>query len=107
MTIDEGLNELARQQYPYSVDVVQAVMAEVRQHPYLQPVRRVQPWQRVLSSSIAAVMLALIGFGTMMRIQAHNDAGIGSMIAQVQDYNYYGSTVEDAALNPIEYIYEE
>ncbi len=106
MTIDEGLNELARQQYPHQVDVVQAVMAQVRQHPYLQPVRRVQTWQRVVSSSVAAVLLALVVSVTVVRIQAYNEAGIGSMIAQVQDYNYYGS-VEEAAMNPIEYIYEE
>ena len=39
MTIDEGLKELAAMQYPHQVDVAQAVMAQVRQHPYLQPVR--------------------------------------------------------------------
>ena len=106
MTIDEGLKELAAMQYPHQVDVAQAVMAQVRQHPYLQPVRRVQPWQRVVSSSVAAVVVALIASVTVIRIQASNEAGIGSMIAQVQDYGYYGS-VEEAAVNPIEYIYEE
>ena len=106
MTIDEGLNQLARQQYPHTVDVVQTVMSQVRQHPYLQPVHRVHTWQRITSSAVAAVLLAIVVSTVVVRIQANNEAGIGSMIAQVQDYGYYGSTVEEPALNPIECIYE-
>lgn len=106
MTIDEGLNELARQQYPGTVNVVDAVMAQVRLHPYLRPIHRVRTWQKVLSSSVAAVVLALLVSVTVMRIQAYNDAGIGTMISQVHDYSYYG-TVDEVAVNPIECIYEE
>lgn len=106
MTIDEGLQELARQQYPRRVDVVEGVMAQVRQHPYLRPVRQVRTWQRIASSAVAAVLLALVVSTVVVRLQANNDAGIGSMIAQVQDYGYYAATVEESALNPIEYIYE-
>ena len=106
MTIDEGLKELARQQCPHDVDVVDGVMAQVRQHPYLQPRHKVVAWQRVVSSSVAAVVIALVVGITIVRIQAYNDAGIGNMIAQLQDYDYYGAA-EEPALNPIECIYEE
>ena len=106
MTIDEGLQELARQQYPRKVDVVEGVMAQVRQHPYLQHVHRVHTWQRIASSAVAAVLLAIVVSTVVIRVQASNDAGLGSMIAQVQDYGYYGSAVEEPALNPIECIYE-
>ena len=37
MTIEKQLRELAQQTCPKQVDVVDAVMAEVRQRPYLQP----------------------------------------------------------------------
>ncbi len=106
MTIDEGLNQLAAMQYPHRVDVVDGVMAQVRQHPYLQPVHSTNTWRRVAMSSAAAVLLVVVVGGVVARVQASGDDGIGSMIAQVQDYNYYG-TVEEAAVNPIEYIYEE
>ena len=38
--------------------------------------------------------------------RSYDEEGIGSMIASVSDYDYY-STVESAATNPIEYLYED
>lgn len=106
MTIDEGLNELARQRYSHTVDVVEGVMTQVMMHPYLQPVHRVSTRGRWLTSSVAAVIVMAVVGVAAFRIQANNEAGIGSMISQVQDYDYYGTAVEEAALNPIECIYE-
>ena len=101
MTVDEGLNELARQRCPQTVDVVQAVMARVSAHPYMRRTQR----GRVLPYAAAAAVVGIVGTGIVARHD--NNTGIGSMVAQVQDYSYYGSTVEEAAVNPIEYIYEE
>ena len=106
MTVDEGLNQLAAMQCPRKVDVVDGVMAYANAHPYMMPVRRTNVWRRVVSSSVAAVLLAAVASVVVLRIQVNNDAGIGSAIAQVQDYGYYSSSIEEAALNPIEYIYE-
>ena len=105
--IDELLKQLAAEQYPHQVDVVDSVMSQVSARPYLRPVRRVQSWQRWTSGAVAAVIILLAVNLTVSRIQANDNAGIGYMIAQVQDYNYYGSTIEDEAVNPIEYLYEE
>ena len=106
MTVDEGLKELARQQYPHNVDVVQSVMAQVRMHPYLQPRRQVATWQRIVSATMAAAIVALLVNLVVVNLRSYDEDGIGYMISQVHDYNYYGSSVEEA-VNPIEYIYEE
>ena len=106
MTIDEGLNELARQSCPRSVNVVPQVMAHVSQHPYLQSVRRVQVWQRLGWPAVAAAVVCIVAGAAIMRMNAYDEAGIGNMISQVHDYSYY-STVDQAAVNPIEYLYEE
>ena len=106
MKVDEGLRELASVgEYPRQVNVVEAVMAEVGKHPYLRPVRQVQPWQRIVSTTVAAAIAALIVNVLVIRTQTYDEAGIGTMIAQVQNYDYYGSTIEDGAVNPFEYLY--
>ena len=107
MTVEEGLKELAGKNYPGKVDVVQGVMAEVMKHPYMQPVRRVQPWQRIVSTTVAAALVALVVNVVTVRMNSYDEEGIGMMISQVQNYEYYGSTVENAAVNPVDYFYEE
>ena len=107
MTVDEGLKELARTNYPGRVDVVQGVMAEVMKHPYLRPVRRVQPWQRIVSTTVAAAIVAVVVNTVAVRMNTYDEAGIGSMISQVQSYEYYGTTIEDGAVNPYDYLYGE
>lgn len=107
MTVEEGLKELASQNYSGRVDVVQGVMAEVNKHPYLQPVRRVQPWQRIVSTTVAAAIVALVVDVVAVRLNSYDEEGIGMMISQVQNYDYYGSTVENAALDPMDYFNEE
>ena len=107
MTIDESLKELASQQYPHQVDVVDAVMSQVRQHPYLRPVKRMRVWQQALSVAVAAAIVALVVNVVVVNMQAYDETGIGNMISQVHSYDYYGSSIEEYAPNPIEYLYEE
>jgi len=107
MTIDEGLKELARLEYPAKVDVVDKVMAEVSKQPYLRPVRKVQPWQRIVSTSIAAAIVALIVNIVVIRTANYDEDSIGNMISQVNEYDYYGYSVEEQAINPIEFLYDE
>lgn len=114
MNIEEQLQILSRQTYPKQVDVVDAVMAQVRQKPYLQPgaqsraaglshVHRTALWRTVALTAVAAVAaLVVINVGAF---RSYDVEGIGSMIASVSDYDYY-SSVESAA-NPIEYLYDE
>ena len=106
MTVDEGLKELANQQYPHTVDVVQGVMAQVSAHPYLQPRRQVAVWQRVVSATMAAAIAALIVNFVVLNMRSYDEDDISYMISQVHDYNYYNA-VEEAAENPIAYLYEE
>ena len=106
MTVDEGLKQLAAMEYPRRVDVVQGVMAEVSKRPYLRPVRKVvQPWQRIVSTSVAAAIVAVVVNVVALRTNNYDEAGIGSMIAQVQDYEYYDATIENGAVNPLDYFY--
>ena len=106
MTVDEGLKELACQQYPHKVDVVQGVMSQVSAHPYLQPRHHVAVWQRVVSATMAAAIAVLIVNFLVVNIRSYNEDNISYMISQVHDYNYYNA-VEEAAENPIAYIYDE
>lgn len=104
MNIEEQLQALSRQTCPRQVDVVDAVMAEVRQHPYLQPVApRRNPWiPRIALTAVAAVAaLVIINVSTS---RSYDMDQIGSMMAYVSDYDNY--TVEHAA-NPIEYLYDD
>lgn len=106
MMIEETLEQLAALQYPKKVDVVGCVMAEVGKKPYLRPVHRTVRWQRISAvAAVAAVVLVAVNVLTV-HTRNYDEAGIGSMIAQVNDYSSWG-TVEEAALNPIEYFYEE
>ena len=61
MTIDEQLNQLASQSCPKQVDVVDRVMKQVEQHPYLQPkhTQHRPSWRRV-SILVAAAAVALV-----------------------------------------------
>ena len=109
MNIEEQLQELSCQTYPRQVDVVDAVMAQVRQHPYLMPsapaanTKKVV-WRRIALTAAAAVA-ALVVINISFR-PSYDEAQIGDMLAYVSDYDYY-SSVEEMAVNPIEFIYEE
>lgn len=104
MNIDEQLKILSRQTYPHQVDVVDAVMAQVRQRPYLRPAHRSGVWRGVALTAAAAVA-ALVVFN-VASFRSYDEARIGDVMTHVSDYDYYAS-VESAAVNPIEYLYED
>ena len=56
-----------------------------------------------LTAVAAVAALVVLNIGAF---RSYDEEGIGSMIASVSDYDYY-STVESAATNPIEYLYED
>ena len=110
MNIDEQLKELAQQTYPKQVDVVDSVMAEVRKHPYLQPVaqpaatrkHRWVPWA-TLTAVAAAAGLVVVNINPS---GSYNEDQIGSMMAYVADCDNYYASVEAPAENPLEYLYD-
>ncbi len=115
MNIEEQLQILSRQTCPKQVDVVDAVMAQVRQKPYLQPgaqskgvnlfgVHRTTLWRTVALTAVAAVA-AVVVFN-VASFQSYDEEGIGSMMASVSDYDYYYGSIESVA-NPIEYLYDD
>lgn len=111
MNIDEQLKQLAQQTYPKQVDVVDSVMAEVRKHPYLQPVAKSSvrktrwvPWASITAAA-AAVGLIVVNTNTAAAA-TYNEEQISSMMASVADYDYY-SPVESSAENPIDYLYDD
>lgn len=114
MNIDEQLKQLSQQTCPWQVDVEDRVMEQVRQHPYLQPVaapaaphkRRWVPWVS-LTAAAAAVGLVVVNINPAAATPAYNEEQIGTMMAYVADYDNYYASVESAAENPIEYLYDD
>lgn len=107
MTIDQQLKQLAACDYPHKVDVVDAVMRQVAAKPYLQPVHRKMNWRLVGTTAAAAVALAFVVNIALFNTRSYDEEGLGSMIAQVNDYSSW-NTIESAAdENPIEYLYDE
>ena len=104
MNIEEQLQILSRQTCPKQVDVVDAVMAQVRRKPYLRPAHRTALWRTVALTAVAAVA-AVVVFNVAPS-RSYDEEGICSMMASVSDYDFYG-TVESAAVNPIEYLYDD
>lgn len=105
MNTEQLLQELAGVEYPRQVDVVDAVMAEVRKRPYLMPKRRNVVLRRVGLSVAAAAVAAIIAVPALMPKAGSNEP-MGDMLASVQSYDYYAA-IESAALNPIECLYDE
>lgn len=112
MNIDEQLKQLSQQTYPKQVDVVDSVMAEVRKHPYLQPVAtpaapRKMRWVPWASISAAAAVVGLVVLNvTPASAATFNEEQISAMMTSVADYEYY-APVESAAENPIDYLYDD
>lgn len=105
MNIDQTLEQLAHLQYPRQVDVVDRVMAQVAARPYLQPVHRTHVWRRLSVVAAAAAVVLLAVNVTSLYTRSYDEEGMGSTLAQLNDYSSW-STVEQAA-NPYEYLYEE
>lgn len=104
MNTEQLLKELSQQTCPREVDVVDAVMAQVRQRPYLMPKRNTTLVRRIALSVAAVAAVAIIAVPALMP-RSVNDAQLDDMFAYVQDYDYFYH-VESAA-NPIEYLYED
>lgn len=117
MNIDEQLQELSQLTCPRQVDIVDAVMKEVRQHPYLMRSVETRPaassretnkkivvWRRIALTAVAA-MAALVVINLSFR-PSYNEEQIGTMLAYVSDYDYY-LPVEELAENPIEFLYDD
>ena len=84
------------------------VMAHAMQHPYLRPAQRTTTplWRRIGIATVAAVFVIMLVNVTTVYTRSYDDEGLGSMIAQANDYSSW-NTVEEMALNPYEYLYEE
>lgn len=107
MTIDQQLEQLSRLRYPKQVDVVDRVMAQVADRPYLQPVaHRRQIWKPVSIAAVAAVAVLLLVNVVSIYGRSYDEAGMGVTIAQLNDYSSW-NTIEEAAVNPYECLYEE
>ena len=92
MTLEQQLDELAGQEYPKKVDVVDRVMAEVEKKPYLRPVHRRVNWQRITAVAAAAVVALVAVNVVVFNNHSYDNNGVGSTIAQDNDWN----TVEEA-----------
>ena len=106
MNIDQQLEQLSHLQYPRQVNVVDNVMAQVMQRPYLQPVHRRNTWRIVSTVAAAAVALLFVVSLTLPYLRSYDDEGLGSMMAQANDFSSW-NTIEEAAVNPYEFIYDE
>ena len=114
MNIDEQLKELSQQTCPWQIDVEDRVMEQVRKHPYLQPVapsvaprkRRWVPWVS-LTAAAAAVGLVVVNINPASAAPSYNEEQIGTMMAYVSDFDNYYNSVESAAENPIDYLYDD
>lgn len=106
MNIDQTLEQLSHLQYPRQVDVTDRVMAQVAQQPYLRPVHRGHLFRRIGIAAVAAVLVLMVVNVTTIYTRSYDDEGLGSMIAQANDYSSW-APVEEAAINPYEYLYEE
>lgn len=107
MTIEQGLEHLAQQTCPQDVDVVDSVMAKISQQPLPQSTHRRQLWQRISYAAAAAVALILIANVALLQNRNSNEEHLGSMIAQVYDYDSYASwsAIEEAAYDDADYYY--
>lgn len=106
MTLEQRLDLLAAQKYPHKVDVVDSVMEQISQHPYLRPARRGINWRQASIAAAAAVVALFIVNITVFRPAGCSNEDMGYAIAQFNDYSSW-NTVEEAAVNPYEYMYEE
>ncbi|MGX8713394.1 MAG: hypothetical protein ACSW8I_06910 [bacterium] len=103
MNIEEQLTNLSHLSCPKQVDVVDHVMAQVRQTSHNTPQIKSVVWRRVAITAVAAIAaLVVVNIATT---RSYDDAQLGSMMAYFSNYDNY--TVESAAVNPIEYLYED
>lgn len=105
MTLDEQLEQLAHLSYPRQVDVVDKVMSTLSNRN-LHPSKSIHPlWSRVAVVAAAVVALVLVVNITLPYFRTYNEADMGNMMAQLNDYASW-NTIEESAENPYEFLYE-
>jgi hypothetical protein len=113
MNIDQTLEQLSHLKCPHQVDVTDRVMEQVMQRPYLQPqhspsrsLSRGQLIRRIGIVAVAASLALVVVNVTTIYTRSYDEESMGSTIAQLNDYSSW-NTVEEVAVNPYEYLYEE
>lgn len=109
MTEDIFLQQLRDMRYPGDIDVVNAVMEQVRNKPLLftQP-KQAGRFRKILAGAAACAALAVAANVAHLYTRDYNEAQIGDMMAEVYDYHAdYGSITADYYdLGAVEAIYE-
>lgn len=121
MNIDQTLEQLAHLQYPRQVDVTDRVMerisgqcsvtsdqkaAQPRVIPLTTGHSRGQLFRRIGIVAVAASLALVVINVATVYTRSYDEEGMGSMIAQLNDYSSW-NTIEEVAVNPYEYLYEE
>ena len=107
MTIDQTLEQIAQLRCPQQVDVVDRVMQHVEAHPYLRPLSsRRHLWKPIGAVAAAATVALLLLNVVSVYSRSYDETSMGNTIAQLNDYSSW-STIEEGAVNPLEYLYEE
>lgn len=105
MTIDEQLESLSQMQYPGDVDVAASVMSRIVDMPALRQRTSRPLWVRLSATAAAAVAILFVVNIATTYLRSYDDEYIAGSIAQLGDYSSW-STVEEAAANPYEFLYE-
>lgn len=109
MTEDIYLQQLRDMRYPGDIDVVDAVMEQVRNKPLLvpQPSKTIR-LRRIVASVAACAAIVLAINLTHLYTRDYNEAQIGDMMAEVYGfYDDYGSTADYYEMGAVELLYEE
>lgn len=106
MTIDQTLELMSNLQYPRQVDVTDRVMEKIANLTLAERPKSRPLWRRITTVAVAAVALLFVVNLAFPYFKSYDEASIGQMISQVNDYSAW-NTVEQAAENPYEYLYEE
>lgn len=96
MTDNDLLEQLRVMRYPYTVDVVDQVMEQVRNKPLLVLRQKSKSIFHRIAVAVAAVAILAVGINvTLLFTKDYNEDQIGNMIASVYDYHTdYGSTAD-------------
>ena len=74
--------------YPYKVDVVDAVMSQLKDPVITHPkVHQFTPW-KAIASIAACATICLIANLTILYTRSYNDTQLSTMMAEVYDYNH-------------------
>lgn len=92
--VEQAIEEMRNMRYDGKVDVVDAVMEQVRKRPIMVAPK---PYKRYAFIAAACTVLA-VGIGVVSVIHRNaTEAQISDMFAQVYDYNASYGTIEQCA----------